>query len=513
MHMKRIATLTLALLCSSACAQRAFDADHRTILESIEAQSIWAHFAGSAKRNSMPARPAAPSLAQPVWVNPDYVTVPQSGLVVDHQRVYALTRDAANGAYAVALDRITGGEVWATPIAAPILDSWSTPALDLQHGTLIVPTGATLMALDTGSGEVRWSTQLDAIVVNASALVTDDLGDRDRAFITTYSFGGGAPASLVCINTDPFNPGVNPYQPGDIVWSQPLGADSSGNTPAYQNGRVYLATASDASTQRGTIRCYDITGDTAPTSPVWSFTNTINAGFFGGVAIAKGYIYASSYNFTGLQTSANTVKLNKLSGELAWSVPTNRTDATPIILPSSDVLISGGLATGGVDFLPFFGSLPSIQYIDDQGPTASLLWDSALATHDDLNSNGFWDFGEPFLSIGGWTHQPIAVSIQGIPHLLVGTLSETQPGVNIDHNTDLQLIDLTKTPTESGFIVDQASGTGDTPAYASGWLFTSGSSGICAFKASSPLLTVRDLIDRSTRDELTLDQLMDRLPR
>lgn len=513
MQPTRIIIPILALTCSSACAQRAFDADHRAIPEPIDADTLWTQFAGSPKHNCVHTTSTPPSLLEPAWVNADHVSIPQSGLVVDHDRVYALTRDATNATYAVALDRQTGDEIWATPVAPPVLDSWSSPTIDLEHGTLLIASGAGVVALDTLIGEQRWATELNAIVVNTSPVVTDDLGDRDRAFISTYSFGAGAPAALVCINTDPFDAISNPYQPGDIVWSLALGADSSGNTPAYQHGRIYLATASDGSGQRGTVRCYDITGDTAPASPVWSFTNTINAGFFAGVAIAKGHIYASSYSFTGLQTSANTVKLSKSTGNLVWSVPTNRTDATPIVLPSGDVIVSGGIATGAFDFLPFFGSLPSIEYIDDMGSTASLLWDSALATHDDHNSNGYWDFNEPFLSIGGWTHQPIALSIMGVPHLLVGTLAPAIPGVNTDHNTDLRLIDLTKSPTDPGFIADHTPGTGNTPAYTSGWVFTSGSAGISAYAPPSPLLRTRELIDRYTRNELTLDELLERLPR
>lgn len=514
MDTPRIAILTLALLTSTVCAQRALDADHQRRPAPIEGQGLWTHFAGNAKR-AAPATPHhAPSLAQPVWTNAEHTPIPQSGILADADRIYALTRDAANNTAAVALDRSTGSTLWSAPIAPPILDSWSTPAIDIEHQTLIVTTGATIAALDTNTGNPRWTTTLSAIIVNASPVVTDDLGDRDRVLITTFSFGTTSAARLVCINTNPFRTDTNPHQPGDIVWSMPLGADSSGNTPAYQNGRVYLATASDGSTQRGSVRCYDITSDTAPTAPVWSFTNTINAGFFGGVTIAKGHIYASSFRFTGLQTSANTVKLNKNTGHLVWSVPTNRTDATPIILPSGDVIVSSGVATGSFDFLPFFGSLPSIQYIEDHGAAASLAWDSALATHDDLNSNAVWDFGEPFLSIGGWTHQPIALTINSVPHLLVGTLPQTQPGVNIDHNTDLRLIDLTKHPTDPGFITDHAPGTGNTPAFAAGWVFTGGADGIRAYAPTpSPLARLRDLLDRYARGEITLEQFMERIPR
>jgi outer membrane protein assembly factor BamB len=479
----------------------------------IDDASIWSHFAGSAKRSRVITAKWLPSLTQPAWVNADHTTIPQTGLVVDDAFVFALTRDKTNACFAVALDRSTGEEVWSTPIASPILDSWSTPVIDTQHQTLIITTGASIVALDAKTGDETWSQTLASTIVNASPVVTDDLSNRDRVLITTYSFGFGEPAQLICINTDPFEENTNPFEPGDIVWSLGLNADSSGNTPAYQNGQAYLATASDGSSQRGTVRCYNITGDQAPSEPLWSFTNTINAGFFGGVSIAKGHVYASSYAFTGLQTSANTVKLNKNTGSLAWSVPTNRTDATPIVLPVGDVIVSSGVATGSLDFLPFFGSLPSIQYIEEQGSSAALLWDSALDTHDDLNTNGFWDFGEPYLSIGGWTHQPIAISINAIPHLLVGTLPETQPGISIDHNSDLRLIDLSKYPTDQGFVVEHAADTGNTPAIASGWIYTSGATGIHAYAPPSPMQIVRGLIDRYINGDISLTEVMERLPR
>tara|TARA_A100000171_G_scaffold17866_2_gene16364 strand:+ start:672 stop:2216 length:1545 start_codon:yes stop_codon:yes gene_type:complete len=508
-----IAIASLMLVSSTLCAQVAFEHAPSRNPAPIDGMGVWTHFAGNAKRNAVPSIAAMPTLTTPAWENTDHVPVPQSGVVVDDRHVYALTVEAGNSYFAVALDRETGTGIWTTPIAPVILESWSSPAIDIEHQTLIVASGNTIAALDTTTGEQIWSHTLSSTIVNASPVITDDLGDRDRILITNYSFGGFGNAQLVCINADPFDAEINPYEPGEIVWAKALGADSSGNTPAYQNGRIYLATATDGSSSRGTVRCYDITGDTQPASPIWSFTNPINAGFFGGVAIGNGHVYASSYTFSGLQNSANTVKLDKRSGELVWSVPTNRTDATPIVLPSGDVVVSSGVATGAFDFLPFFGSLPSIQYIDDTGSDASLLWDSALDTHDDLNSNGVWEFGEPYLSIGGWTHQPIAMTIGATPHLLVGTLPEIQPGVNIGHNTDLRLIDLSVSPTDPGFIVEHAAGTGNTPAIASGWIYTSGVAGIRAYAPQSHMRIARLLVDRYTRGEITLGQLLERLPR
>lgn len=504
---------SLALVPSTLSAQVAFELTPSSAPTPIDGNGVWTHFAGNAKRNAVPSVAMMPTLDAPAWVNADHVPVAQTGVVVDDRHVYAITVEFGNQYFAAALDRETGTEIWTTPITAIILDSWSSPALDIEHGTLIVATGNTIVALDTTTGDEAWSHTLDSTIVNASPVVTDDLGERDRVLITNYSFGGLGNAQLICINIDPFDAETNPYHPGDLVWSKTLSADTSGNTVAYQNGRAYLATASNGSGSRGTIQCFDITGDTAPSDPIWSFTNTINAGFFGGLSIAKGHIYASSYSFSGLQTSANTVKLNKNTGALVWSVPTNRTDATPIVLQNGDVIVSAGVAQGETSNLPFFGTIPSVSYIDDAGSSAILAWDSFLETHDDANTNGFWDFGESYLSIGGWTHQPIAISVNNIPHLLVGTLPLNSPISYIGNNTDLRLIDLTKSPTDAGFIVDHAADTGNTPAIASGWIYSGSDEGISAFAPPSPMISVRSLVDRYTRGELTLHELLERLPR
>lgn len=503
-------------LCAAAPALLAQQAYQHTLAQDpiqIQDDNVWAQFAGNSKHNTVPSVRGLTSLSTPAWENTEHVLVPQTGLVVDRSRVYAMTQENGNNYFAVALDRETGAEIWKTPIAPVIFESWSSPVIDIEHNTLIVATGSTIAAIDTQTGDEVWAHTLSSTIVNASPVVTTDLGDRDRVLITNYSFGGLGSAQLICINTDAFNAETNPYQPGELVWSRSLSADTSGNTPAYQNGRVYFATASNGSGSRGTIRSYDVTGDTAPSSPAWTFTNTINAGFFGGVSIAKGHIYASSYSFTGLQTSANTVKLDKRTGDLVWSVATNRTDATPIILPNGDVIVSAGIAQGETSNLPFFGSIPSVAYISDEGANASLEWDSFLETHSDTNGNGVWDFGEAYLSIGGWTHQPIALTTNGQPYLLVGTLPRNSPTSYIGNNTDLRLVDLRKAPSEPGFVVDHASGTGNTPALASGWIFSGSDTGIRAYAPPSPMLKVRTLVDRYTRGELTLDQLLELLPR
>ncbi len=511
--------VVLATTCTTLCAQSTpFPSANQKQQQAIDDTSIWSHFGGNPRRQSTANLSTnIPTLASPTWIasgdgTTTYIPIAQTGLVVDRQQVYTLATnpDQPGLSFAVGYDRFTGAFNWATPIPAPMLDSWSTPAIDTQHQQLIIAIANQLIAIDTATGAQNWSTPITGIVVNASPIVTSDLGNNDRAFITNYSFGGGNASKLTCINTDPFHATNNPFQPGEIVWQASLNGDSSGNTPAYANGTIFVATASGSGSQAGLIHAFDATATTAP-SPTWTFTNTINAGFFSGVSIAKGHIYASSYNFSGLQFNSNTVKVNTQTGQLAWSVPTNRTDATPIVLPSGDVIVSGGIATGAFDFLPFYGSLPSIQYIADNNNAPTLLWDSALSTLDDTNTNGFWNFGEPFLSIGGWTHQPIAFTNGNTPMLLVGTLPETTITSFISHNTDIAMINLTKLPTDPDFIVEQYTGTGSTPAMLGSWIYTPGVNGIHAF-APTPL-TPLQLIDRYTKGQITLDQLIDCLQR
>jgi len=510
----------LAVTCTTLCAQSTpFPSANHKQQQVINDTSIWSHFGGNTRRQSTAhLSPNIPSLASPTWIaagdgTTNYIPIAQTGLVVDRQQVYTLATNPAQpgSSFAVCYDRFTGDFQWSTPIPAPLLDSWSTPAIDIQHQQLIVAIGNQLIAIDTTTGAQNWSTPIGGIVVNASPIVTSDLGHNDRAFITNYSFGGGSSSKLTCINTDPFQATNNPFQPGEIVWQASLNGDSSGNTPAYANGTVFVATASGSSSQAGLIHAFDATATTAP-SPTWTFTNTINAGFFSGVSIAQGHVYASSYSFSGLQFNSNTVKVNKQTGDLAWSVPTNRTDATPIVLPSGDVIVSGGVPISSSDALPFFGSLPSIEYIDETNNTSAIvLWDSATDTLDDTNANGYWDRGESFLSLGGWTHQPIVFTLDNTPMLLVGTLPETSPTSFISHNTNIAMIDLTKLPTDSGFIVEQYAGTGSTPAMLGSWIYTSGADGIHAFAPT--LLTPLKLIDRYTNGQITLDQLIDRLQR
>lgn len=449
----------------------------------------WTHFAGDPSRsstNSSSLAPGASVLASPLWtVSQDSMARPitfvgQSTPVVSPSHVLAIgsIQLAAKQFSLYAIHRRTGAIAWAAPIASPTLDSWASPALDLEHNAAIVATGTTLASFDLATGALRWSLALAAPVVNASPAVTTDLLMRDRVLITEYD-GFAGNARLVCVNIDPFDAAFNPHQPGAIVWTYPLGF-ASGDTPSYHQGRAYVGTMGDPGSAPGSILCFDAV---AGPTPLWSFDNVIDEGFFAAPAVHQptarpsgdhgAFVLAASYAFAGGRESANLVKLDARTGELLWSVDCNRTGATPIVLPDGRVALSGGLKG--------YGTLPTLQLFADHETRAELLWDSALNTWTDSNHNGQIDPGE-FIVMGGWTHQPALASKRNI--LFIGATPTA--GSSYAPCTDLYALDITKLPTavgnaQPGLVAAQRAGVGSAPAIDAASLYSIGAPGLQAF--------------------------------
>ncbi len=457
----------------------------------IYSTTLWTQFAQGPQNHARSNAPLV-DLSAPLWISDgdESTTIaflPQSGVVADETQVYALGYDINNPAddLVAAFNKDTGDLLWTAPIPAAIFDSWSTPAIDLPNEIIVAASGQFITAIDTNTGTQLWQTQLDRPIVNASPTITHDLRNQDRLFITDYSFAGGTPGQLYCINIDPFDPITNPYQPGQRVWTVMLSGSTSGNTPAYAGGKVFVATTNSL-TNSGLIYRFDATTTQSPTED-WVAFNPEPLGFFSGVSIANNFVYASSYNFSVGQHNSNTLKVDANTGTIIWSAPSTRTDVSPIVLADGRVLVSAGVQTGAFSF---FGSIPTINLLASDG---TLLWDSALATLDDTNNNDQYDPGETFLSIGGWTHQPIVVQRDNQAHLYVGTLANPDLSGFFAPSTDLRIIDLNLNPTDPGFIVDHFIGAGSTPAIADGILYTIGVDGLHSFAPPTPSRTINNL--------------------
>lgn len=407
--------------------------------------------------------------------------------------------DPTARSYLIAFSRDSGESVWEEDISTPVSESFSGVTVDPLHDTAIVCSGRKVAAFRLRDGEPMWQRQLTRSLVNAMPAITTDLGGANRLFITDFD-GTGSAAKLYCLNTDAFDAVLNPYQPGEIVWSTPIGA-SSGNTPAYLPacqggaGLVYVATPGPSGINiAGVVRAFDATQNNA--SLIWQTSNIQATGFFGGVAVAPPAatgapprVYAASFAFNGdqQQNSSNMLRLDGLNGDIVWSVACNRSSTIPIPLPDGRVLLSTGLQSDLVLNQPSLQLF--VESTSEAQPLATLAWDTSLATWEDLNGNGFIDPGE-YLNVGGWTEQPVLITAGGRNLAAVGVLAS---GFSTnDPSAGLYLLDIDQHPTSPGFVVSQSSPTaaGGSVAVAGTSMASIGPDGLTMFGATPDDLDV-----------------------
>ena len=466
---------------------------------------LWTHYGRTPERRplALGADPGPASLSDVAWtathdqLGRELEFTGPVGVVADKQRVFTSAR--IDGAFhAIAIDRVTGDVLWTTPLDHPAGESWASPAIDLGNGTVLYPALDALVALERATGQIVWSAPAQSLLINASPVVTNDLGPADRAFIVNYG-QLTPPGRLICVNVDPYDSALNPYQPGEIVWTRFLSQPTGGASPAYRDGVVYIATSGIFQLTSGTIEAYDATSTSAP-APLWSVTAPGlpgEQGFYGGVALSQGFAYAATYEFFGDQLSARLVKVDTLSGQLVWSAPCNRTSSVPIILGDGRVALSTGLFPDGQTD---FGSRPSVQLFRDHGSFGELLWDSAFDTWTDTNQNGALDTGE-YLAIGGWSHLPALRVCPGQRLLYVGTVAQDSLATpEFQPYDEMRVIDLGKLPSDPGFVVDSASGYGSTPAIVGDALFSVGPQGLT--RVGTPTATTRPVESRLPPERL-----------
>jgi len=385
----------------------------------------------------------------------------------------------------IAYDANSGQTLWAAAIDKAISDSWSTPCIDTRHNAVLIGSGDKVFALDTQSGIEQWSTQLDKAVINASVCTALDI-PYVRAFITDYD-GFSSSGMLYCINLDPNEPS-NPYELGEIVWSDVIGS-TSGNSPAYKNGIVYVASVSepnDSGASGGTIHAYDATATTP--AKLWQTTDPNFEGFFGGVTVTKqGFLYAANYDFYGEGDNSALCKIDCNDGSIVWITQTERTSTIPVVV-GDKIYVSGGLEG--------WGSRPKVEAYHDHGTTVTKLWETPSS-----------------MVVGGWTNQPVCAN----GRMYVGAIQVE--GNYFGAYTDLYIFDVTITtddpnliPDDPNFIIDHYSGCGNSPAvtydsiYSIGYDYITEFDGL--FKFHQPAL-LADISKDSKVDMYDLARLVD----
>lgn len=438
----------------------------------------WTHLANDAAHSGQATR-APRALGSVAWVAPPVVSATEleefvwrSSPVVADGRAFVTARryvDDGTGLWehvanvVVCYDAEDGTRLWDTDVDADLSgqDSWASAAVDRTTGTVIVASHYTVYGLAVADGQIMWECPLPVVLANASPTVTDDLvhggAAANRVFITDYTGYTPSGGGVYAINVSPYDAGGNPYQPGEIVWQDRTLPGTSGNTVAYAGGVVYVS-----STHGGTIRCYAALDGGAPGTaavPEWEADTGLSqvsayAGFYSGVAVRGGYVYAAGYNFYGSGDSSRLYKVDAGDGTVIWEVPCGRTNSIPVVSDGGRIYLAAGIEG--------FGSAVTVQAFADHGLVATKLWD----TFDDTGGS---------LVLGGWTHQPLLVG----DRLYCGTPDEMQ---FYGPHTDLYILDTTLTPGDPGFVVEQAAGSGGSPATTGRYLYSLGSEGLVAYR-------------------------------
>ncbi|MGE0478989.1 MAG: PQQ-binding-like beta-propeller repeat protein [Phycisphaerae bacterium] len=373
-------------------------------------------------------------LARVLWTAPpaadeEFVAhatpVISDGRVIVNARRYEDNVQVGNRLVAFALR--TGQRLWTAPVSADGLDSWASPAIYRPTQLALIGVGDTVYGVRTDSGETMFVTPLAQSTVNGSPAISGDLlvGGRpaDRAFIADYNPSTPATTQLYALNVSPFDPATNPYALGEIVWTATL-PTTSGSSPSYADGTVVIATAT------GRVLAFDASNG----SPRWN-QPLGQPGYFGGVAVHDGFVYAAAYGFFGGQNNGRLVKLSLVTGGLAWSTPCERTNSIPLVVGDGRIYVSGGIAG--------FGSAVKVQCFQDLGAGAALVWDTHAATGGAL-------------VVGGWTHQPAYWN---------GRLFAGRPSsAAFDPYSELLLLDTARAPGEVGFVRDRTVAAGGSPA-------------------------------------------------
>jgi len=401
-----------------------------------------------------------------------------TGPVVYKGRVYAYAKYYnESGEYTnsqiVAYDANSGETLWATVIDQSIWDSWSTPCVDTKHNTVLIGSGYKVFALDANSGAQLWATRLDLPAINASVCAAVDI-PYARAFITDYD-GFGSAGKLYCLNLDTNGPG-NSYQPGQIVWSQTIGA-TSGNTPAYRNGVVYVSSIHGPANATGTIYAYDATAEPNAIKK-WETTDANFDGFSGGVTVTKkDFLYAAAYDWADeSEDNSALCKIDCSDGNIIWITQTERTNSIPVVV--GDKIYTCGGFVG-------WGSRPKVEAYWDYGDTAAKLWETS--------SN---------IAIGGWSNQPVYANGK----LYVGAIPTS--GDYFGAYTQLYILDVLKGPNDPNFVIAhyEDSNCGNSPVVTYTSVYTIGYDGL--FKFHQPGF-LGDVAKNGKVDMNDLDEFLD----
>jgi outer membrane protein assembly factor BamB len=201
----------------------------------------------------------------------------------------------------------------------------------------------------------------------------------------------------------------------------------------------------------------------------------------GGVAVTpRGFLYAATYNWdtTSGENNSTLIKVDVTDGRIAWTVPVERTNTTPVVVGEA-LYVSAGIVGP-------YGSRPKVQCFRDTGQGAERVWETGAG-----------------LNVGGWTSQPV----YAWGKLYVGAQDEAY-GVDWRPNGQgyLYILDLTKDPHDPAFVLASVKGVGNSPVVTHNSVYSVGPKAVARFH--EPLF-LADINGDGTVNELDRQGILD----
>jgi hypothetical protein len=341
-----------------------------------------------------------PSLASPRWVaTHDCLNRPitfdhHAGPVTWGDLVIAVGRVAGHD-HLLAFDWWTGVCQWATPIPSRVLNSWSTPTIDAENGTVLVASGASLSAYNLADGSFCWRADLFLDVVNASPCVTGDLGPARPGLHHRLRPLRRRLIALLHQRRPLGTLSPTRGRPGDIVWQAPIGS-ASGATPAYLAGRAYVAVAGEFSFGPGRIHAFTAE-QSGPAKARMDLCQLPAFRFLRGR-----HRSCRPWGHLPLRGVLRVLRRHPLGKHGQGRrldrrpplehPPAGAPSSTPVVVGDGRIVLSSGVLG--------FGSAPEVALFLDLGTHATRLWSTALNTWIDVDQDNRLDVGE-FMLAGG----------------------------------------------------------------------------------------------------------------
>ncbi len=396
-----------------------------------------------------------PTITAPRFTVTGYNLIGQAVPAVANERIFVLGYNAAHTSNSLlAFSEIDGHLLWAT--ALPLENfgyySRSSPTVDLADNLVLMACGgdgtglvpSVMTAIDMTTGAISWQTSLSFNpIINSCICVTNSLGlvgdvEPKNSMIIP---------SLFAVHLD--GPNV-----GKIAWKTTL-AGMWGGQAAFCAQTNELITTDEGSCG-GYLRQFSLGGAAGwvyalPEAGQY-YTLQSYGSFYSGLAVDGGLAYVASYNFTVLngQNNSQLACVDAATGAVNWTASCERTDAVPVVTPGLVILCGGVYDLNG---FPPYGSLPKVQVYNKT--TGALSW--------------------TWTGHGAWTVQPVVVGNVLYLGDLNASLSSNAPCLSFS------ALDLTKQPTDAGFVISRYQGAGSSPSYANGSIYTIGANGLYAF--------------------------------